>query len=521
MTSRTTSRKSAVLLGCMLGGIFVVMDALAQETTDAPTSRPAWLITPSISGSVTLTDNVRPGQADKKSDLITSITPAIRIDGKGGRVSGNLNFSWQNNFYASENRYNNDQMSLSASGKAELVEQWLFLDALASVAQHATSVFGTQTANNELINGNRGQTTSWQWSPYVQGYFGASNVNYELRYRNVRTTADSGLYATGSDVDTQIWSGRLSGNTPLALLGWSLLAEDQRTSFNVRDSKSSRVIGTLEYRFDPQLKFNVSAGRESDNYSNLQWQHRTVTGYGLDWAPTERTLLKLAKEKRSFGNGHTIDFSHRTALTAWKFIDTRSVVIPAQQFTTAPVSTAYDLLFLQLASSIPDPVARAQVVSAMLQSAGIPANSLIYGNVVTAQPYIQRRQQASVSLTGANNTVTFTAQRSSNTRLGTGVSALDDFALTQNIRQSGFSGSWAHKLSPISNLTLNALTSHSRGDATGQDSRLRSISLLYTTKLGVRTTASIGLRQNNYDNAGVGTQDYTEHAITGTLSASF
>ena len=189
--------------------------------------------------------------------------------------------------------------------------------------------------------------------------------------------------------------------------------------------------------------------------------------------------------------------------------------------TTAPVSTAYDLLFLQLASSIPDPVARAQVVSAMLQSAGIPANSLIYGNVVTAQPYIQRRQQASLSLTGANNTVTFTAQRSSNTRLSTGVSALDDFALTQNIRQSGFSGSWAHKLSPISNLTLNALTSHSRGDATGQDSRLRSISLLYTTKLGVRTTASIGLRQNNYDNAGVGTQDYTEHAITGTLSASF
>ncbi|MDI6749843.1 MAG: TIGR03016 family PEP-CTERM system-associated outer membrane protein, partial [Rhodocyclaceae bacterium] len=283
MTPRTTSRNSAVLLGCLLGGIFVVMDALAQETTDAPTSRPAWLITPSISGSVTLTDNVRPGQADKKSDLITSITPAIRIDGKGGRVSGNLNFSWQNNFYASENRYNNDQMSLSASGKAELVEQWLFLDALASVAQHATSVFGTQTANNELINGNRGQTTSWQWSPYVQGYFGASNVNYELRYRNVRTTADSGLYATGSDVDTQIWSGRLSGNTPLALLGWSLLAEDQRTSFNVRDSKSSRVIGTLEYRFDPQLKFNVSAGRESDNYSNLQWQHRTVTGYGLDW----------------------------------------------------------------------------------------------------------------------------------------------------------------------------------------------------------------------------------------------
>lgn len=520
MIMRAPSHKSAQLFGCLLGGLLLTANTLAQEDATAPASRPAWLITPSISGSLTLTDNVRPGLADKRSDLITSIAPAIHIDGKGGRVSGNLNFAWRQNFYANESRYNNDQMSLSANGKAELVEQWLFLDALASIAQHANSVFGTQTASNELVNTNRAQTTSWQWSPYVQGYFGASNVSYELRYRDIRTTADSGLYATGSDVDTQIWSGHLAGGTPLALLGWSLLAEDQRTSFRVRDTQSSRVIGKLEYRLDPQFKVNVSAGRESDNYSNYQWQHRTVTGYGLDWAPTERTLLKLAKEKRSFGDGHTIDFSHRTALTAWKFVDTRSVVIPAQQFTTAPVSTAYDLLFLQLASSIPDPVARDQAVSALLQSAGIPANSLIYGNVVTAQPFIQRRQQASVSLTGANNTVTFTAQRSSNTRLGTGVSPLDDFALSQNIRQSGLSASWAHKLSPLSNLTLNALTSHSRGDA-GQDARLRSLSLLYTTKLGARTTASFGLRQSNYDNAGTGTADYTEHALTGTLSASF
>lgn len=520
MIARLPFHKSMFRLSGLLGALLLTAEGLAQQDVAAPASRPAWLITPSISGSVTLTDNVRPGQAQKQSDMVTSVTPAIRIDGKGGRVSGNLSFSWQNNFYANESQYNNDQMSLSATGKAELVEQWLFLDVLASIAQHANSVFGTQTANNELVNGNRGQTTSWQWSPYVQGYFGASNVAYELRYRDIRTTADSGLYATGSDVATRIWSGRLSGGTPLALLGWSLLADDQRSRFQVRDTQSSRVIGTLEYRIDPQVKLNVSAGRESDNYSSYQWQHRTVTGYGFDWAPTERTLLKLAKEKRSFGDGHTIDFSHRTALTAWKFIDTRSVVIPAQQFTTAPVSTAYDLLFLQLASSIPDPVARAQAVSALLQSAGIPANSLIYGNIVTAQPFIQRRQQASVSLMGANNTVTFTAQRSSNARLGTGIGPLDDFALSQNIRQSGLSASWAHKLSPLSNLTLNALTSHSRGDS-GQDARLRSLSLLYTTKLGVRTTASIGLRQNNYDNAGTGSMDYTEHAITGTLSASF
>lgn len=517
---RYLSFKPEIVIGCTIAYALLVPIANAQEDAAAGSGKPSWLITPSVSGSLTMTDNARPGQGQKQSDFITSVTPAIRIDGKGGRVSGNLNFSWQQNFYANESRYNNDQTSLSATGKAELVEQWMFLDASANIAQHPNSVFATQSVGNELVNNNRGSTTSYQWSPYIQGYLGG-NVGYELRYRNSQTTGDTGTYSTGSGVDSQAWSGRLSGGTPLALLGWSLSTEDQSTKFAARDTKSSRLLGTLEFNIDPQVKFNVSAGQESDNYSSLNTQNRSVSGYGVDWAPTERTKLSLKKEKRGFGDGHNFSFEHRTALTAWKIIDSRSVVVPGQQFTTAPVSTAYDLLFLQMASSIPDPVARAQAVSLLLQLAGIPANSLIYGNIMTSQPFIQRQQQASVSLTGANNTVTFTAQRSNNQIIGTGVSTLDDFALSQNIRQSGLSGSWAHKLSPESNLTLNALTSTSKGDTAALETRLRSLSLLYSTKLGARTTATLGVRQNNFDNSGAATSDYTENAITGTLSASF
>lgn len=520
VTKRTPSIKPGIVAGCMIGLTVLVQPVRAQEEGGAGVAKPSWLITPSVSGGLTLTDNARPGLGQKHSDVITSVTPAIRIDGKGGRVSGNLNFSWQQNFYANESRYNNDRMTLAATGKAELVEQWLFMDAGANIAQNPNSVFATQTVGNELVNNNSIQTSSYQWSPYIQGYL-AGNVGYELRYRNTQTRSDSGLYATGSGVDTQAWSGRLSGGTPLALLGWSLNAEDQRTEFSARDFQSSRLLGTLEYRYDPQLKFNVSAGRESDNYSNFDLQSRTVSGYGLDWAPTERTKLALKKERRSFGNGHNFSFEHRTALTAWKLIDSKNSVVPAQQFANAAVSTEYDLLFQQLASTIPNPVARAQFVTALLQLAGIPADRLIYGNIATSQPFIQRRQQASVSLIGANNTVTFSAQRSSNTRLGTGISILDDFALSQNIRQSGFSGSWAHKLTPHSSLTLNALSSRSQGDLATQDTRLRSLSLLYTTKLGARTTATLGVRQNNFDNSAATTSDYTENAITGTLSASF
>lgn len=524
VTKRTPFMKPSTVARCLIGLAVLVQSVHAQEERGAGAAKPSWLITPSVAGSLTLTDNARPGQGQKQGDVITSVTPAIRVDGKGGRVSGNLNFSWQQNFYANESRYNNDRMSLAATGKAELVEQWLFMDASANIAQTPNSVFATQTVGNELVNDNRGTTTSYQWSPYIQGFLGGS-IGYELRYRNSQTSGDTGVYATGSGVDSQAWSGRLSGGTPLALLGWSLSAEDQRTRFAARDTKSNRVLGTLEYRFDPQLKFNASAGQESDNYSNFDLQSRTVSGYGLDWAPTERSKLSIKKERRSFGDGHSFSFEHRTALTAWKLVDSKNAVVPAQQFTNAPLATAYDLFYALLGNDPllrDDPVARALATSQLLQGLGIPANSLIYGNIATSQPFIQRQQQASLSLIGANNTVTFTAQRSSNTRIGTGVGLpADDFLNSQNIRQSGFSGSWAHKLSPHSSLTLNALTSRSQGDLATQDTRLRSLSLLYTTKLGARTTASLGVRQNNFDNSAAATSDYTENAITGTLSASF
>lgn len=524
VNKRTPSMKPLKVVGYLIGLACLSQPVNAQEQGEAAAAKPSWLITPSVSGMLTLTDNARPGQGQKQSDVITSVTPAIRIDGKGGRVSGNLNFSWQQNFYANESRYNDDRMSLAATGKAELVEQWLFMDAGANIAQTPNSVFATQTIGNELVNNNQGTTTSYQWSPYIQGYLGGS-IGYELRYRNSQTSGNTGVYSTGSGVGTQAWSGKLSGGTPLALLGWSLSAEDQRTTFVARDTQSNRVLGTLEYRFDPQLQFNVSAGRESDNFSNFDLQSRTVSGVGLDWAPTERTKLALKKERRSFGDGHLFSFEHRTALTAWKLLDSKSAVVPAQQFTNAPLATAYDLFYALLGNDPllrNDPVARALATNQLLFGLGIPANSLIYGNIATSQPFIQRQQQASVSLIGANNTVTFTAQRSSNTRIGSGTGLpQDDFLNSQNIRQSGFSGSWAHKLSPHSSLTLNALTSRSQGDLATQDTRLRSLSLLYTTKLGARTTASVGVRQNNFDGAAGGTSDYSENAITGTLSASF
>lgn len=494
-------------------------DTLQQGGQDSGVA-PKWRIVPSLSGGVTFTDNVQPGQGTKRSDTITSVTPKIRISGKGGRVSGDLDLSLQKNIYAHESPRNNDvQKTLSATGKAELIDQWLYVDAGANIARTPISVFATQSLGNELGNPNLAETRSFNFSPYVKGYFGG-NTKYELRYRNALTKANSGIYANGSGVNTRSWTGEVSGPTPFSKLGWSLFVDDQRVKFDGRESKTDQVLASLDYQIDPQVKLKFGFGRESDNFSNLVENKRSVHGFGLDWAPSERTLLKLEKNKKSYGDGHTVSFSHRTAQTAWLISDTKKAVIPGQQFTNAPVSTAYDLLFLQLASSIPDPFARAQAVSALLQSAGISANSLIYGDIMASQPFIERSQQASVSLTGVRNTVTLSLQRSKNERIGASLGLTDDFAVSPNIRQSGLSASWAYRLSPESTLTFNALSSRSRGEAS-LDALFRSSSVLYSTQLGARTTGAVGLRRSAFDGSGAQVQDYIEHAITGTVTATF
>ncbi len=514
------------LTGCVIGLMALVTMAHAQEDPAAISGKPSWYITPSITGMMTMTDNVNPGgSGEKQSDFITSVAPAIRIDGKGGRVSGSMFFSWQKNFYADENSYNNDQKFLNATGKAELVEQWLFLDASANISQQPESIFGTQSVGNELVNDNLTETTSYQWSPYIQGVLGGA-AEYELRYSNAHTSSTTGLYSSGSGVDNQLWSGRLAGATRFAPLGWTLSAEDQRNEGDQqRDILDTRLTGTLEYQIDPQVKVSLLTGWESENYSSIDKEDSTFNGYGINWAPTERTSVSIRNEKRRYGDVYTFDFSHRTALTAWRYTDSQNVVLPGEQYyNTSPITTNYDMIYLQLASDpryANDPLGRAQATNDLLTLLGIPANSPITGNIMNAQPYLQHQRQASVSLIGANNTVTFSVQSSSNEAIQTGASTLDDFALSQNISQSGASASWARKLTPDTSLTLNLLTSHSSGDNSDDDSRLRSWSLQMTSRLGVRTTAGLGIRHNDYESTGLYGSDYTENAIIGTLSASF
>jgi uncharacterized protein (PEP-CTERM system associated) len=374
---------------------------------------------------------------------------------------------------------------------------------------------------NDVVNNNRSETSTYQLSPYIKGNF-PGWADYLLRFTGSRTKSAQGELSVGSGTTTKAWSGRLSGDSQFKKLGWTVDAAQQTIERSTaRDTQSKRLTGTLHYKIDPQVRLSATFGRESDDYGSVQPQWQSVRGLGVDWAPTDRTSVILNKERRSFGDSYNANFTHRTALTAWKLSQSKNINTPNEQLLTTGLGSAFDLLNLQLTTQVPDPVQRAQQANMILQQAGISPNAQAFGTIVTSRVYISRRKEASFVITGARNIVTLSADKSDNQSLGTGGTVADDFSLSPNIRQSGFTASWAHKLTPDMALTLNGRRSHNKGDSAGLDTQLDMLSLMLTAKLGEKTSATVGLRRTSSDAASTTANSYDERAVTGSLSINF
>ena len=485
---------------------------LDKETT----GQPAWKITPSVSIDSTYTDNVLL-QANKQSDFVTRLNPALKVDSRTARYEGSINLQWSKFYYADHTAPDALQKNFSGRGKLEAVENWLFIEANHSTSQQPASVFGTQSTSKLPNTSNGTETASTSFSPYIQGKV-AGFAEYKMRYTQTKTTSVSGSLAGSNGTTSSAWNGRIGGDTPLALFGWAVTTDSQiMTLVNGAESRNDRTLATLIFQADPQWKFMLSKGLESDNFSTLgKSTTKPSSGIRMEWAPTERTQVVAAKDRRAYGDGHTFSLDHRTALSAWKFSDTREVRSMPPTLAQAQNGTIYDLMFTQLTSQIKDPVERAEAVTRQLERQGLPSDAPVYSQLMTARAFMQRRQQASMALMGSSNTVTFTFDRSLSNSVGVGTGVVDDFTQNSAIRQSGFNTNWAHKLSPLAALTVNARVSKTQGSA-GQASKMQALTAQYTTSLGPNSRASAGVRRTRTD----GTNSYDETAVTASLMHTF
>jgi len=475
----------------------------------------AWSIKPRVSLTETLTDNVAINrvQGNKEGDLITQLSPGIRVEGKSARLKAYLDYSLNAQMYAKSD-YNRMQNSLNSFASLEAAENWIFVDANARIAQQAISAFGAQSPGASTVNYNSTETRTFGLTPFIRGQLGTL-VDYIVRYNHSTTSSDANRFA---NIELSEWSGQVKGSTLFRNLQWSADASTQSADYSTgRQTDASRLTGRLTYEITPQLRIVGSGGWEENNYASIDQQGRTTYGYGFDWNPTERTKFSAFKERRFFGDGHNISFSHRFPMSSIRYTDTRDVSVLPNQFASQGYGSLYDVIAAQYAG-LPEPSRTLAVQNFFLANPTLDPNAQVTSSFLASRATIQRRQQLALVLLGARNSITFLANRNVSQSTLASAAASDDFSVASEIRQLGFSLNYSHQLSPLS--TLNALLS--RQESTGKgNNALKTTNNLYqlnlTTKLGAKTFGALSIRHTEFD----GTVSFKENALIGTVTYTY
>ena len=485
----------------------------AQESA----ARAGWSIVPDIGIRETLTDNLHLSNTDRRTELITELSPRLRLSSNTGRVRGYIDYSLTGLVYARESSSSTVQQSLRATGNVEAIEKWAYIDASASISQQNISALGTRTTDSSLPNDNRTEVASVRLSPYVRGRLGGfaeyeARVSYEAT-NSKHSNADS--RSTGASLHLG------SGAASFARLGWAVDYSHQAVDFGANAAGSNvidRLVGSLRLAATPELRLTARAGRESNDYAAPNNGSALTWGWSAAWRPSERTTLDLALDRRFFGRSHSVRFEHRMPRSVWTFSDAQDISTNASATGAAGPRTVFDLLFIQFASIAPDPMLRTALVDAYLLNNGQTRTTLANGGILTSGASVQRDQRLSCAVLGVRTTLLLSAFQTNTQGLDGAGPVRGDLANGNSVRQNGQSVNISHRLTPISAISADFTRTHVISAAGGQGTDLRSLTATWSTRFGARLDGSLSLRRAVFEAA---VNPYSENALIANLRVQF
>ena len=352
-----------------LGCVAIAAPALAEN----------WRFTPSASLTETYTSNANyTAQGSSDPDFITSASAALQISGTGARARLDGSIAATGLFYARQTGNDSFAPRVNLVGNLEAIEKFLFIDAQANVSQTFYSPFGPQPGDLVNATANRYTSQTYSISPYVQGRLGGTNVSYLLRDDNIWTM--SSRYGDASIPVPDTYLNQLYGSldSPAAPWGWTIDYTGTRYRPQNRDVYGSYTIqigrGIASYRFNPQFQLSARAGYENTSFP-LTSTNGVTYGAGLQWSPTDRTLVDGFWEHRFFGSSYSAQISHRLPRTALSASFSRGINTYPQNALSIPaganVASFVDAAFT---TRIPDPAERALAVQQFIAQIGIAAH---------------------------------------------------------------------------------------------------------------------------------------------------
>ena len=498
-----------------------------EPAVEAPTNKSVapWTFVPTVDLRATFTDNVAlQPEPRKHSQFILEVAPGFQARFKSPRLVGkadyNLRYYMQLHDKVQGTRSNSH--SLNSSGRAELVDDMVFVDASAAITQVGISPFGQNP--NGYSAANSADVKTWRISPYAVNRLGNFAIS-EVRYTKDGVSAgNTGLGDTlGDTASLTLRSGRGWRD-----FGFDIQASDQVIRDKARNDTHVKT-GNANLSYQLFRTLNVTAGRNYDSYD-----YESLGGAnggngwnaGFTWTPSRRTSLTMNTGQRYYGPSRVLKALHRSRRTVWSVTYDDSVTSTRANFLLPSAVDTAALLDGLLTPNFPDPVERARAVEEYIRAAGLPPSIIDNINFFSNRFSLQKQLRASMAFRAARTNVIYSAFRVRREALSTSVAdsvlqGTGTTTLNDNVDQVGLSASLHYALNSRSKLSLLTDISDSESLTTGLKTRSSSVRFGLRQRLAQKLNATVELRRVKGNASQLVLAPYTENAISAYLTMQY
>lgn len=303
-----------------------------------------WRLEPTLEGSAIYTDNSNHSQTDPLDALILQAVPGFILSAEGSRrLQATLQYELAG---ITRLRFGKDDNAdvlhrLNALGKAELVEDLLFVDASARISQELISLEGS-LVEPEINAGNRADVGTYMLSPYVERRLGTF-ANAQARYTASGALFENTGAATARDTTVNAFSAGLANGTRFDVLEWGLNYFLRKADYDDQsESTLERAEVSLGYKLTRRFRIFGKVGEEWNDYPSASENDGTLWSAGFGWAPSRRTSVEASAGERFFGNTYHLSARHRTRASSWNLSYAEELTDVSSLMLSA--GTVYDYL---------------------------------------------------------------------------------------------------------------------------------------------------------------------------------
>ncbi len=441
--------------------------------------------------------------------MILSVTPGFTMRSAGSRrVQATVQYSMTGVARFGGDESDDLYHNLNAAGKAELVEDFLFIDGNARISQELISLLGP-TVDATVNDSNRATVGTYSISPYIQQRLGT------FAYAQARYTARGAIFENevASDSSSNSFTASLNSGTRFDDLSWGFHYSLIDTDYNTGpDTTFERVSATAGYKLTRKFRVFGTIGEDKNEYLSASGTDGSSYSVGLGWSPSRRTSVEASTGERYFGSTHSFSARHASRLTRWDVRYTEDVSDISRLATDFRDLRGAELNSCPPGTKLPIPPTLLDVINADCDV------DLFFGTSIVNGVFLSKLLTAGVSWDVGNRT-TVSARLSDLTREFQLISQGED-------RVQTVSGTINHELSARTSaygrlsLTRNSLDSTAAGGGGAREDDIMSFNLGLNHRFAEQFSGALIFRHTQRD-SNAANSNYEENSLTASVNMRF